>query len=97
MKHSLLKALSRGHNYIRVTGTFRPGKHGHVVFDKCVTPYGTEDHIWANRVAVGQLPPLKDGSRISFIASLQKYKKRDGTTSVRLEDIREPKVVEVGK
>jgi hypothetical protein len=50
---------------------------------------GPIDHCWLNRRAMAMMPALAIGCRIRFWADLRRFQKKDGSSSVRLECIRE--------
>ncbi len=85
-KTNLLKAYGRGVRSVRLTGVCNGAKHGHLSFVSLESKFGPLDHAWLNNRAIGQMPDLVIGQKVSFIATLQSYK---GCTDIRLEDARE--------
>jgi len=72
-----------------VTGTFEKYSNGHILLLDVKSAGGKEGNIWINARATGMIPKLRPGDRIEFRADLFAYPKKDGCSSVRLEDVRE--------
>ncbi len=92
-KPALAKILQRGQESARISGTYTAKRHGHLLFKDIDSPGGEIGHIWVNHRALGQMPQLLCGQRVSFIATLRSYQKKSGEHSVRCEDLREVRVL----
>ena len=93
MKKSLNKIYSRGQKSVKMRAKYAGMSHGHMLFQSCKFKGGEESHVWANIRAIGMVPELRMGMNVEFYASLKPIMKRDHTASVRLEDLREFKIV----
>ena len=94
-RHTFEKLVSWGQNLgVRIEATYQHSTdRGHVLLTDARTEAGTEDHIWINAMAASIMPPLQHGDRIQFFAELQRYRKRDGSISFRVEGVREAKIL----
>lgn len=85
------KLVARGDNLgVRIEATYQHSTdRGHMLLTDARTKAGIEDHIWINCQAVDNAPSLQHGDKIQFFAELQRYRKRDGSISFRVEAVRE--------
>lgn len=92
MKQAFTAMIKGGQRTGRISATYCGSKHGHLIFREGSCQGGQIDHFWINRRAIGQLPDLQNGQRISFFANLQGYRKTTGEFAYRIEDVREVKL-----
>ena len=89
-RRSLHKLISTSRRIgARVEGTFEKYSNGHILLLNAKSEGGREENIWINVRATTMIPKLRPGDRIEFRADLFAYPKKDGCSSVRLEDVRE--------
>ncbi|MGE4374701.1 MAG: hypothetical protein AB7D01_03200 [Methanoculleus sp.] len=96
MKLFLLNAVESGMTTLSMEATFvRRSPQGHILFRDVEFGFGYEDHVWVNRVAYrdDDIKQLRSGDRVRFIADLSLIRKKSGERSVRLECLRELRVI----